>query len=136
MTTCDLEDVIAPWNEALRVPEMLPFIRSGQKLLQANVALQAHSARILMRYQLEGLSFLGRRLEADLKLVETLIASGEFVDAFDVVGNFVQNSTAAYADEIGKVASIGASFAAEAAGHLRKEARNTIEDMAAATATA
>ena len=86
MTTCDLEDVIAPWNEALRVPEMLPFIRSGQKLLQANVALQAHSARILMRYQLEGLSFLGRRLEADLKLVETLIASGEFVAAHEEYG--------------------------------------------------
>jgi len=136
MTTRGLQDADAVLGEALRAPELLPFMKAGQKVLQMNAALQAQAAGALISCQIEGLFFFNRRFEAGLNLVETLIARDDLADAFDIVGNFVQNSTASYANEIGKIASIGARFAAQAAGQMRKEARNTVEDMAAATAAA
>ncbi|OBQ57990.1 hypothetical protein A8146_22400 [Mesorhizobium loti] len=94
--------------------------------------MQAHSMRALLRYQIEGVSFLKRRFEDDLKLIEKL-TEGEFVDAFDVFANFVQNATSDYAKEAGKFASIGAKLASETAGQVRQEAETTMDDMAAAT---
>ena len=86
-----------------------------------------------MRYQIEMLSFLKHRYEQDLRLVDDLVASDEFNDAFDVVGNFVQIATSEYATEAGKVASIGSKLASETAKCVRKEAVRTIGDMAART---
>jgi hypothetical protein len=122
------------WNpEEFRAPELLPFAQTGQKFVRAAAAMQAHSVRALLRYQIEGVSFLKRRFEDDLKLVEELTGGDEFVDAFDVFVNFVQNATSDYAKEAGKFASIGAKLASETAGQVRKEAETTMNDMAAAT---
>lgn len=122
------------WNsEEFRAPELPPFAQTGQKLMRATAAMQAYSIRALLRYQIESLSFLKRRFEDDLKLLEKLTAGDEFVDAFDVFSNFVQKATSDYANEAGKFASIGARLASETAGQVRKEAETTIDDMAAAT---
>ncbi|WFP62267.1 phasin family protein [Mesorhizobium sp. WSM4904] len=122
------------WNaEEFRAPELLPFAKTGQKFMRATAALQAHSVRALLRCQIEGASFLKRRFEDDLKLLDKLTGGDEFVDAFDVFANFVQNATSDYANEVGKFASIGAKFASETAGRVRKEAETTVDDMAAAT---
>lgn len=122
------------WNsEEFRAPELLPFAQTGQKLMRATAAMQAYSTRALLRYQIESLSFLKRRFEDDLKLLEKLTAGDEFVDAFDVFANFVQKATSDYANEAGKFASIGARLASETAGQVRKEAETTMNDMAAAT---
>lgn len=122
------------WNaEEFRAPELLPFAKTGQKFMRATAALQAHSVRALLRCQIEGASFLKRRFEDDLKLLDKLTGGDEFVDAFDVFTNFVQNATSDYANEVGKFASIGAKFASETAGRVRKEAETTVDDMAAAT---
>ncbi|WP_192248507.1 phasin family protein [Mesorhizobium silamurunense] len=122
------------WNaEELRAPELLPFAKSGQKFMRASAALQAHSMRALLRYQIEGASFLKRRFEDDLKLLDRLTGGDEFVDAFGVFVNFVQNATSDYANEVGKFASIGAKLASETAERVRKEVETTINDMAAAT---
>ena len=111
----------------------LPMMADGQKLLSATVRLQAQAFKAMMRYQIEMLSFLKHRYEQDLKLVDDLAASDEFNDAFDVLGNFVQNATSGYAIEAGKVASIGSKLASDIAQRVRKEAGTTIGDMAART---
>ncbi|RWA61998.1 MAG: phasin family protein [Mesorhizobium sp.] len=122
------------WNaDDFRAPESLPFGKTGQKYLRASAALQAQSIRALLRYQIEGLSFLKRRFEDDLKLLDKLTGGDEFIDAFDVFANFVQNATSDYANEVGKFASIGAKLATETAGRVRKEAETTVDDIAAAT---
>ncbi|QKC75590.1 phasin family protein [Mesorhizobium erdmanii] len=120
------------YPEDVRAPELPPFANTSKKLIRATAAMQAHSMRALLRYQIEGVSFLKRRFEDDLKLIEKL-TEGEFVDAFDVFANFVQNATSDYAKEAGKFASIGAKLASETAGQVRQEAETTMDDMAAAT---
>ena len=119
----------------LAIPSIpsLPMMADGQKLLSATARLQAQAFKGMMRYQIEMLSFLKHRFEQDLKLVDDLVASDEFNDAFDVLANFVQNATSAYATEAGKVASIGSKVASEAAKRVRKEAGRTIGDMAVGT---
>lgn len=112
----------------------LPFVAANQKLFQVGARLQANALRAAMRYQIETLSFLKRRSEADAKLMDDLADSQEFNDAFDVVSNFIQNAAADYTTEVSKLASIGSRFASEAAKSTRDEARDMIEDLAAATA--
>lgn len=123
-------------EQSLFTTPPLPFITTGQKLFQAAARLQAHTFKAMMQYQIEALAFLKRRYEDDIKLMEDLAESRESRDAFDVVANFVQNATSDYTAEASKVASIGARLATETAKRMRKEAEETIEDMAAATTAA
>ncbi len=111
-----------------------PFAAANMKLFQAAARLQANGLKAAMRYQIEALSFLKRRLEADAKLMDDLSDSKEFEDAVDVVGNFVQNASMDYASEVSNIASIGSRLASETAKYAREEAREVAEDIAAATA--
>lgn len=111
----------------------LPYIANGQKLFHAGAHLQAHAFKVLMRYQIETLAFLKHRCEQDMKLMDDLASSDEFNDAFDIVGNFVQNAVSEYSTEAGKFASLGSKLAAETAKRVREEADRTIGDMAATT---
>jgi hypothetical protein len=111
----------------------LPYIANGQKLFHAASKLQAHAFKAVMSYQVETLAFLKHRCEQDVKLMDDLAASDEFNDAFDVVSNFVQNATAEYSTEVGKIASIGSRLASETAQRIRKEAENNIKEMALQT---
>lgn len=107
---------------------------SGARFVHAAAQLQAQLFKAAMRYQIETLAFLKHRCERDVKLIDDLVASGEFEDAFDVVGAFVRNAATEYADEAGKFASIGSKLASEAARRLRKETDGAIQDIAAQTA--
>jgi hypothetical protein len=111
----------------------LPYIANSQKLFHAAAQLQAHAFKAVMSYQVETLAFLKRRCEQDVKLMDDLAASDEFNDAFDVISTFVQNSTAEYSTEAGKIASIGSRLASETTKRMRKEAKNTIGEMALQT---
>jgi hypothetical protein len=111
----------------------LPMMADGQRAIAAAARLQIEAFKATIRYQIELLSFLKHRCEQDLKLVEDLVATGEPNDAFDVVANFVQNATSAYATEAAKVASLGSKLASETAKRVREEAEATIGDMAAQT---
>lgn len=115
-------------------PSPLPFVAANQKLLQSGLRLQASALKTMMRYQIETLSFLKRRCEADVRFVEDLAESREFNDTFDVVSDFVQNTAAEYTTEAARLASVGSKLASEAAKSARDEARGMIEDLATATA--
>lgn len=112
----------------------LPFMAANQRLFKAGARLQANALKAAMRYQIETLSFLKRRCEADAKLMDDLADSQEFNDAFDIVSNFVQNAAADYTTEVSKLASIGSKLASETAKSTRDEAQDMIEDLATATA--
>jgi hypothetical protein len=113
-----------------------PMLANGQKFFLAAARLQVNAYQALMRYQIETLGFLKHRCEQDAKLAEDLVASDEFKDAFDIVGNFVENAASDYAAEVGKVASIGSKLASETAKRVRKEADGAIKDQAAKTVAA
>jgi hypothetical protein len=111
----------------------LPYLAQGQKLALATVRLQAQTFRSAMRFQIELLGFLKNRFEQDVKFVDELVASSELNDAFDVVADFMQKATAEYASEAGKMASIGSKLTSEAARKMREQAKDAVEDLAAAT---
>jgi hypothetical protein len=111
----------------------LPFFAVNQKLLQAMAHLNADALQGAVRYQIETLTFLKRRCEADVKLMDDLAGSREFNDAFDVMSNFVQNTASEYTAEVSRIATISSKLASETAKYARAEARHAIEDAAAAT---
>lgn len=120
-------------------PELTSFAKpslafaGGQNLFQATAQLQVHAFSAAMRYQIEALAFLKHRCEQDVKLVNDLVASDEFKDAFDIFSAFAQNAATDYSAEAGKVASIGSSIASENAKRMHRQAANVIEDIAATT---
>ena len=69
-------------------------------------------------------------------LIEHLVASDRFKDAFDIYAGFVENAAAEYAAESSKVAGIGSRIASETAKRVREEAQASIDDMAAQTVSA
>jgi hypothetical protein len=111
----------------------LPLVAGGEQMLHSSLRLHAQAFRAAMRYQIETLAFLKHRYEQDVKLMDDLAESAELNDAFDVVSTFVQNATAEYATEAGKIASIGSKLASDTAKRLRIQAEATIGDMAAQT---
>ncbi|QDZ01357.1 phasin family protein [Nitratireductor mangrovi] len=116
-----------------RAMNAVPMFGQAQKLAVAGARLQAHGFKAMMRYQIEMLDFLKHRFEQDVKLVDDLVSSSEFNDAFDVCSDFFQNAAIEYSEEMGKVASIGSKLASEAASRVRTETESVIEDMAAKT---
>lgn len=120
-------------QSSLAMPS-LPYLAGAQRLLHATAQLQAHALRASMRYQVEMLAFMKRRCETDMKLMDDLVASEEFKDAFDIVSAFMQNATSDYNAEAGKIASVGSKLASETAKRVREEAGKAIEDIAAQTA--
>lgn len=114
----------------------LPTVAGGERFLQETARLQAQAFKAAMRYQIEMLSFLKHRYEQDVKLVDDLISSDEFADAFAACSDFMRNAAVEYTSEAGKVATIGSRLASDMAKRVRKGAEETIEDLAASTVTA
>ncbi|BCG94679.1 hypothetical protein MesoLj131a_35430 [Mesorhizobium sp. 131-2-1] len=106
---------------------------NGQKFLFAAADLQATALKAAIRCQIETLSFLKRRCEQNVKLIDDLFAGDEFVDVFDVTSNFLQNATSDYATEAGNLARVGSRLTSDMARRVRREAESAIEDMAAST---
>ncbi len=111
----------------------LPFFESSQKFMLAAMSAQAQACKSVMRYQVEMLNFAKHRIEQDMRFVDDLVASQELNDAFDVVSDFMQNAATEYTRESGKIASIGSKLASETAQRVRKQASESIEEMATKT---
>jgi hypothetical protein len=114
----------------------LPVVAGGERFLLETARLQAQAFKAAMRYQIEMLSFLKHRYEQDVKLVDDLVSSDEFADAFVVYSDFMRNAAVEYSAEAGKVATIGSRLASEMAKDVRKGAEETVENLAASTVTA
>ena len=95
-------------------PLAWPSLAPNPKLFQAATQFQANAAKAVMRYQIEALSFLQRRCEADMKLLDDLTRSRDVTDAVDVMGRFVQNSASDYMSEVSRLASTGTQFVSQA----------------------
>jgi len=81
-------------------------------------------AKTLLRYQVEGLSFLQHRFQRDIKLMDDVIAAEKTNDTLDVIGDYWRDAVSDYAKEIGKTLAINARFASDTAGIVREEAKN------------
>jgi len=117
-------------------PQSSPAFANAQKFFFAAARLQGNALKAGLRYNIETLAFLKQRLEKDMKLVDDLVASDGFKDAFDIYAGFVENAAAEYAAESSKIAGIGSRIASETAKRVREEAQASIDDMAAQTVSA
>ena len=104
-----------------------------QRMVFATARLQAHAFSSILRFQLEALNFMRRRLEQDMRLAESLARSSDFSGAFDMFAEFAQNAATEYSDESGRIAEVTAKVASDAARKVRRETREAIEDLAAST---
>jgi hypothetical protein len=89
-----------------------------------------------MWYQIEALNFMKHRCEQNLKLLDDLVESSEFNDAFDVFSVFVENAACEYSTEAGRMATMGSKLASETARRVRREADTRVEDIMAARTAA
>lgn len=112
------------------LPDM-PVFENAQRYMFANARLQGHVFKAFMSYQIELLGFLQHRLEKDVKLADSLLASDQFNDAFDVMQGFVQDAAKEYAAEAGKIASISSKIASTTAREVNKETAAALDDLAA-----
>jgi hypothetical protein len=113
-----------------------PFLAGSQKYAFTMARMQGQAFKSMMRYQIEALSFLRRRYEQDMKLVDDLTGSEDFNDAFDVYAAFLQNAVTEYSAETGKMAGIASRIASDAAARVEQEAEATVKDIAAGTTAA
>ncbi|MBP1849388.1 phasin family protein [Rhizobium halophytocola] len=111
----------------------VPGFAGAQNLMRNTMRMQVKAFEAAMRCQIEALDFLKRRYAEDIKLMNDLAQSTETKDTFDVMSNFVQNATVEYADETGKIATIGSKLVSETAERVRGEAVTAFEDMAVKT---
>jgi hypothetical protein len=118
---------------ALPMPS-LPFVANSRKLALAAARRQVHAFKAVMGYQIEALSFLKLRFEADVKLVDDLVDSAEFNDAFDIIAAFIQNAVTEYASEAGKMASISSKLTSATAKGMPNGTEEAVEDLLAAAA--
>lgn len=106
------------------------------KLFSLAARGQAEIAKATLRWQVDSLSFLVRRGEKTVKLLDDLTDDDDFADAFDIVATYMQNAVLDFADEAGRLAAAGPRIASETAGVLREQADALAEDMAAGTVAA
>lgn len=86
-----------------------------------------------LRYQIEGLKFLGKRLDSHLRLLENSQQPDHINDLFDVWCSFCQNAFIDYAQEGARMAEIGASLAKKTANRLHQDEKHLVENLAVQT---
>jgi hypothetical protein len=113
--------------------EMTPGAAGVQKFWLAVARMQGNAWKAALRYNVETLDFVKQRVEQDIKLLDDLVSSDGYKDAFDVYAGFMEEAMAQYSNETGRLASLGSKIASETAEEVRREADETVKDMAAAT---
>lgn len=105
---------------------------AGAPLPVARAQLAAIEATL--RFQIEGLKFLGKRLDSHLRLLENSQQPDHINDLFDVWCSFCQNAFIDYAQEGARIAEIGASLAKKTANRLHQDEKHLVENLAVQTA--
>jgi hypothetical protein len=99
--------------------------------LAAAISIQRELSVAVLRWQVEGLCFLRRRLEQDMKLAETLANPEAAKDAFELLTTFWQAAGVDYVREASRFATIGARLSTDTARDLRTGAEKMAEDLVA-----
>ena len=121
-------------NSAFSFPKA-PFMTSeAQNAITALSGIQGEAVKAALRYQIEALSFLQKRFEKNVKLLDALAASKEHGDAYDVCVDFYREAFSDYSDEAGKLAKIESKIASDTAKKIQKESLTFVEDVATQTA--
>ena len=115
---------------------MASFLASGDSKQFVDSALKMPTTVIkaMLRYQVEGLSFLQHRFRCDIKLLDDIVAAEKTNETADVIGDYWRNAASDYAKEVNKTVAINARFASDAIGVIREEAENPLGAAAAKTA--
>lgn len=121
--------LVPAWPEAFALGE-------SRKAFAVGMRMQAQSMKAALRWQAEALSFLARRSEATVQLLDDLVADEEFKDAFDIAAAYMQNATMDWMDEAGRLAALAPEIAGEAATAIREQAEAAAQDIATTTVAA
>ncbi|PDT15190.1 hypothetical protein CO670_19415 [Rhizobium sp. J15] len=93
--------------------------------------IEAYKA--IARFQVELLTFYGRRLQLYQAFLDDLVESVELHDTFEVVADFTQNAIAEGPRESARLARIISRMGSSTTKVMRELADDTIEDMGAQT---
>lgn len=107
-----------------------PSLPDIQAPLLAMARIQASGMKRLLQYQTEALSFLSRRAEQDLKLVEKLGEANALTEVYDACTAFCQDAMSQYSAEAGKIVDIGSKIASETVIQAKKEAEQAAKPAA------
>ena len=112
-------------QSAFELP-MAPFLAlsGGNNLTESAFKMPTTIAKAMLRYQIEGLSFLQHRFQRDIKLMDDVIAAEKTNDTLDVIGDYWRDAVSDYAKEVSKTLAINARFASDTAGIVREETKN------------
>lgn len=124
--------VMLPSPAVAGIPEQRIF-NDALKLVFLAARGHAEIAKAALRWQVDSLSFLVRRGQETVKLVDDLTDDDDFADAFDISAAYVQNAVLDLAEEACRIAAAGPRIVAEMAHTLRQRADTLAEDMAAGT---
>ncbi|MGO7213283.1 hypothetical protein ACC817_21145 [Rhizobium ruizarguesonis] len=114
-------------------PALFPALSDSNKFAESALKMPTSIAKAMLRYQVEGLSFLQHRFQRDIKLMDDIIAAEKTNDTFDVISDYCRDAAFDYAKEVGKTLTINAKIASDAAGMVREEVKNSLNDTAAST---
>lgn len=111
----------------------IPFAHTNCAFAMAAVHMQAHAFKALIRVQIESLAFVKHRCEQDLTLIDDLITSEKYHNAFGVYGKFCRDAVSEYATEMRKLISIGSRIVSDSAKHASCELDSAFKDVTART---
>jgi hypothetical protein len=78
-----------------------------ERLILSLWQLPGRALKTALHVQVGALSFLRRRFEEDVKLIERLSRSTGLVDAYDICSDYMVDTAAEYTDEAARIISIG-----------------------------
>ena len=104
------------------------------RLLLAGQRLQAEFYNNMLKYNMESLDFMKRRLQRDMELASQLSRSAELDEAVCCYLDFMRQAQIDYSDEMARLFRINAGAATRTARDIELEARAVTEEFATATA--
>lgn len=110
-----------------------PPLGDRNQLAASALKMPTTMAKTLLRYQIEGLSFLQHRFQRDIKLLDDIIAAEKTNDTFDVISDYWRDAASDYAKEVSKTLAINARFASDTADIAKDEVKSSSNAAAAST---
>ncbi len=104
--------------------------RHEERLILSLWHLSGRALKTALQVQVGALSFLRRRFEEDVKLIERLSRSAGLVDAYDICSEFMVDTVVEYTDEAARIISIGSKETDDLEKTSYKDANQVTTQMA------